>query len=141
MKKYNVFVYGTLLEKDNDFNNLLERMCDFSIDATYNGKMYSLMDKYPVVIPSLNSDDIVYGKIYELSNELVLDILDMYENYDPCDIDNFYIRKLVYVNDINQNECLAYIYIIDQNNLIKNTIINYIPSGNWLQYVNKILTQ
>lgn len=90
-----IFVYGTLL---SHFKSPIERrLCRQAkfIDQGYiNGKLYDL-GNYPGFIPSNDSNEKVFGEIYQFSCYApLLDHLDVYEGYDANGLEKSLFQRI-----------------------------------------------
>jgi len=107
-----LFVYGTLLDKQNEFGAYLNDNCTFYTNGKMPGKLYDL-GEYPGAILADEENKFVYGKIYQLSNtEKVLELLDDYEGVGPDqEQPNLFIRELIDVSiPGGKIKCWVYIY-------------------------------
>lgn len=107
-----LFVYGTLLDRQNEFGAYLSDNCTFHADGKMPGKIYDL-GEYPGAVLTNEQNTFVHGKIYHLSNiEKVLEILDDYEGFGPQqEQPNLFIRLLADILTIGGKiKCWVYIY-------------------------------
>ena len=107
-----LFVYGTLLDKQNEFGAYLSENCSFYADGKIPGKLYDL-GEYPGVVLTNEENKFVYGKIYHLNDaEKVLELLDDYEGFGPQqEQPNLFVRELTDIEISTGNlQCWAYLY-------------------------------
>ena len=107
-----LFVYGTLLNKQNEFGAYLNANCTFYADGKFKGRLYD-MGEYPGAIFDSKSDGYVLGKIVRLNNtKQVLKQLDYYEGFGPEETQpNLFVRELIPVNTVGGTvECWVYLY-------------------------------
>lgn len=91
-----LFVYGTLLNEQNEFGNYLQNNCEFIGNGKFQGILFDIGD-FPGAIENLEEELWVHGKVYELKNfEMVIPILDTFEGFgEGEEIPNLFIRKLI----------------------------------------------
>lgn len=79
-----LFVYGTLRKALNhSLLAVLKKHAFFVSNGVCQGKLLNL-GKYPGVVPSEDSGDVVYGEVYGLKDsKIILEILDHYEGCSP----------------------------------------------------------
>ncbi len=116
MNPEHLFVYGTLRrDTRSEMYHLLVRFADFVGEATFQGQLY-LVDYYPGVIPSNESEDKVRGEVYRLHDpSAVLPKLDTYEECGP----QFpqpaeYVRRIERVRLRDGQEINAWVYIYNK---------------------------
>jgi len=106
-----LFVYGTLLDKQNEFGAYLNQNCIFYAEGRFKGILHDI-GEYPGAVRG-GSDSFVYGKIFQMKNsENVLKLLDEYEGFGPDEIQpNLFLREPANVetND-SVMECWIYLY-------------------------------
>jgi len=125
-----LFVYGTLLDKQNEFGAYLNDNCTFYADGKMQGKLYDL-GEYPGAVITDEKDKFIYGKIYQLNNtEKTLEILDDYEGFGPKqEQPNLFVRELTDI-EISPGKIICWVYLynlsIDGFKLIDSGIY---PSG------------
>ena len=91
-----LFVYGILRRDTNsEMYHLLARHADFVGEGTFQGKLYRI-DYYPGVVPTMDKRDRVFGEVYRLLEpDLVLPLLDQYEECGPGFSDpTEYVRRI-----------------------------------------------
>ena len=123
-----LFVYGTLLEKDNDFARRLVESSHLYGRGKLSGRLYDT-GKYPGVILNTNNDNFVYGNIYLLTNpEATLKKLDYYEGFGENEVQpNEFVRRLTTIESLGKLlECWVYEYNLPVDQLTQ------IISGDYL---------
>ena len=108
-----LFVYGTLLSKDNEtpYEFFMQNSTLLG-EAHFQGKLFEV-DYYPGAIASKSSEDTVHGKIFQLKNPgMVLGKLDDYEEIDQKNKDSAeFCRKLITASlGKEEIECWIYLY-------------------------------
>ena len=122
-----LFVYGTLLDADNEFAVFMRRHCCFVKKGKFKGRLYDI-GEYPGAVSDFKVDGYVYGSIYLMDNVmLVLEKLDDYEGYGPeQEPPNLFIRQLVEIETNSRTiDCWVYLYGRDVERL------RVIEDGNW----------
>ncbi len=107
-----LFVYGTLLAKDNQYAAYLRQHCKLAGAGKFKGRLYDI-GEYPGAVIDLNGDQYVYGSIYLMDRaEEVLKVIDAYEGLGINDPQPYeYIRDLVDIEIDNRIvACCVYIY-------------------------------
>ncbi len=124
-----LFVYGTLLNRQNEFGAYLQANCTFYADGKFKGRLYDI-GEYPGAVLDESSNIYVYGKVFSLNNtNEVLIQLDAYEGYGPDEEQpNLFVRKMVSVETTGEIlDCWVYLYNLPINNLLT------IPNGKYLK--------
>lgn len=83
MKETNnyLFVYGTLLDKENEHGKHLSNNCTFHSKGKFKGKLYAI-GEYPGAIYQPDGEQFVYGDIFIMNDpDITLKILDEYEGF------------------------------------------------------------
>ncbi|MGZ3766601.1 MAG: gamma-glutamylcyclotransferase family protein [Mucilaginibacter sp.] len=76
-----LFVYGTLLNEDNEYAVYLKANSKFYISGKLRGKLYNV-GEYPGAILEGENSNYIYGAILEIVNpEKVWPVIDDYEGY------------------------------------------------------------
>lgn len=123
-----LFVYGTLLDADNEFAMFMRKHCRFVKKGKFKGILYDL-GEYPGAVANLKNDnDYVYGNIYLMDYaKMVLEKLDDYEGFGPDqEQPNLFIRQLMEIEtNARPIDCWVYLY----NRSVDG--IKAIESGNW----------
>jgi len=124
-----LFVYGTLLDEENEFAIYLKQNCSFYIKGKFKGRLYDL-GEYPGAILG-GTNGYVQGSIFELKDaEEVLARLDDYEGFgEDQEQPNLFTREKVLVETNNgQIECWTYLYNLSLNGF------RIIESGDYVSY-------
>lgn len=114
-----LFVYGTLLDENNQFGAYLKNNCHFFQHGKFKGKLYNI-GNYPGAISEPDGDAYVFGSIFILNNpDEILKILDEYEGVGPeLPQPTEYTRELI---DIEAGDaftkCWIYLYNLSVENL------------------------
>jgi gamma-glutamylcyclotransferase (GGCT)/AIG2-like uncharacterized protein YtfP len=86
-----LFVYGTLLQNDNQFAMYLNRHCNFITPGRIKGLLYDI-GEYPGLVINTNAQ-YVSGSIYQVNNAEVLTEIDRYEGVGADEEQpNLYLR-------------------------------------------------
>jgi gamma-glutamylcyclotransferase (GGCT)/AIG2-like uncharacterized protein YtfP len=107
-----LFVYGTLLDTDNEFAAFLRKHCSFVKRGKFKGILYDI-GEYPGAVFNNKIDGYVHGSIYLMSNATqVLEKLDDYEGFgDDQEQPNLFIRQLVEIETNSRAiDCWVYLY-------------------------------
>ena len=107
-----LFVYGTLLDRQNQFGAYLNDNCTFYADGKMRGKLYDL-GEYPGAVLTDEENKFIHGKIFHLNNiKRVLKILDDYEGFGPeHEQPNLFTRVLIDTDTFNKKmKCWVYLY-------------------------------
>ena len=76
-----LFVYGTLLDNDNEFGAFLKKHSTYVSKGSFNGLLYDL-GEYPGAIYKPGIKQQVHGSILLLNNDPeILSVIDEYEGY------------------------------------------------------------
>ncbi|HTE00280.1 MAG TPA: gamma-glutamylcyclotransferase family protein [Mucilaginibacter sp.] len=76
-----LFVYGTLLDGDNEYAIYLKNNTRFYAEGQLKGKLYDI-GEYPGAVLSQGSDEYIFGAILQLNDpEKVLALIDDYEGF------------------------------------------------------------
>jgi gamma-glutamylcyclotransferase (GGCT)/AIG2-like uncharacterized protein YtfP len=109
-----LFVYGTLLDEDNEFAIFMRQHCSFVKKGKFKGRLYDI-GEYPGAIADDNANGYVLGSIY-LMNEApkVLNKLDDYEGFGPeQEQPNLFIRQLIDI-ETNTKPILCWVYLYNR---------------------------
>jgi gamma-glutamylcyclotransferase (GGCT)/AIG2-like uncharacterized protein YtfP len=123
-----LFVYGTLLDADNEFAIFLRKHCQFVKKGKFKGILYDI-GEYPGAIADPHADSYTHGNIYLMDKaSLVLEKLDDYEGYGPeQEQPNLFIRKLIEIEtNARSIDCWIYLYNRPVDGL------KVIEEGNWI---------
>ncbi|MBS2099298.1 gamma-glutamylcyclotransferase family protein [Carboxylicivirga linearis] len=131
-----LFVYGTLLHKvDSRMANFLKANAKKIGSGYMIGRLYEI-NGYPGVIKSTNTEDKVFGNIFELDDtDMVFKELDQYEEVGiEFKQPNEYKREQItaYFEDGKNMNCWVYTY----NHSIEK--LTRIESGDYWSYINRI---
>jgi gamma-glutamylcyclotransferase (GGCT)/AIG2-like uncharacterized protein YtfP len=127
-----LFVYGTLLNSDNEFAAYLSSNSTLFSTGRFKGKLYDIGD-FPGAIAD-NTDQYVMGSICKLNHpEQVLKTLDVYEGYGPGQPQPYlFTRELLPIETPNGTvNCWIYLY----NLSVEGRVL--ISSGNYPDYLAK----
>jgi gamma-glutamylcyclotransferase (GGCT)/AIG2-like uncharacterized protein YtfP len=107
-----LFVYGSLLDSDNQFGAYLKNNSSFFTKGSFSGLLYDL-GEYPGAVYKAEITDRVYGDIVLLNdNPSVLQTIDEYEGYgEEEEQPNLFVRFLVPVDTTSGIvDCWVYLY-------------------------------
>ena len=125
-----LFVYGTLMSASlHPMAQQLRQHAKLMGAARWPGKLF-LVNHYPGAIESDSPNDLVFGEVFELTNPVVLDELDRYEECSsefPEPHEYKRAIKTVFV-DNQAIPCWIYIY----NRPIEGLAL--IPSGQFINF-------
>jgi gamma-glutamylcyclotransferase (GGCT)/AIG2-like uncharacterized protein YtfP len=125
-----LFVYGTLLDKRNEFSLYLNKHCRFYNNGRFKGRLYDI-GEYPGAIANNNYPGYIYGSVVLINNLVkVLKQLDNYEGFgDNQQQPNLFVRELIEVEtDKGFIKCWVYLYNLPLDGL------RLIESGDYLEY-------
>jgi gamma-glutamylcyclotransferase (GGCT)/AIG2-like uncharacterized protein YtfP len=125
-----LFVYGTLLDSDNEFAAYLNNNCSFYAKGRFKGQLYDI-GEYPGAVADSNSTHYIYGSVVLIHNPIpVLKQLDDYEGFgDNQEQPNLFVRELMQIETAEGFiNCWVYLY-----NLPVDTLV-LIESGDYLKY-------
>ena len=125
-----LFIYGSLLEIDNEFGLYLKQHAIIYNPGKFKGKLYDV-GEYPGAVHLPDTDYKVHGIIITLNNvEETLKYIDDYEGFGDDQLQpNLFIRKLLIVQTNDGNvKCWVYLY----NH--PTTYLKQILSGDYLSY-------
>jgi len=125
-----LFIYGSLLNDDNEFAVYLKQNCTFYSKGKFEGKLYDV-GLYPGAILSAGCGQYVYGSIFIVNDPVVaFKVLDDYEGFGADQpYPNEFTRDFVEieVNAVKLN-CWVYLYKLPVDKLPQ------IISGDYLDY-------
>jgi gamma-glutamylcyclotransferase (GGCT)/AIG2-like uncharacterized protein YtfP len=126
-----LFVYGTLLQSDNEFAKYLRQHCSFYRAGKVRGILYDI-GEYPGLIIDYTAG-YVFGSLYLIDNEQVLKQIDAYEGVGPDEEQpNLYLRVILPVNTSEGIvDAWAYTY-----NLPVYSLKQILP-GDYLKYIGQ----
>jgi gamma-glutamylcyclotransferase (GGCT)/AIG2-like uncharacterized protein YtfP len=124
-----LFVYGTLLDKQNEFGAYLNAKCSFYAEGRFKGRLYDI-GEYPGAISDADGPYYVYGKIFLVNDpDNVLKQLDYYEGFGADQVKpNLFTRERMPIETSNEPvKCWVYLYNLPVNGfrLIKSG--RYLP--------------
>jgi gamma-glutamylcyclotransferase (GGCT)/AIG2-like uncharacterized protein YtfP len=125
-----LFIYGSLLETDNEFGRYLKQYATIYKSGKFKGKLYDV-GEYPGAVYLPDTDYKVHGIIIELFNtKETLKVIDDYEGFGEDQLQpNLFTRKLLNVQTADGNKkCWVYLY----NH--PTTHLKQIISGDYLSY-------
>lgn len=120
MKNALLFIYGTLLNHNNDFAVYLKDHSHFFANGKVRGKLYDI-GEYPGAVLD-DSDEYIYGVILQIDDpEVVFLEIDDYEGYgDEQPEPNEFIRILTEVETATEIvACYVYVYNLPVDGLQK----------------------
>ena len=123
-----LFIYGSLLQTDNEFGRYLKQHAKSYKHGKFKGKLYDA-GEYPGAITYPYGDYYVHGSIVQIDNPIeTLKYIDNYEGFGNDQLQpNLFIRELLDIETDNEIvECWIYLY--------NHSIINLpqIISGDYL---------
>ena len=130
-----LFVYGTLLNADNEFAIYLKNNCSFYANGKFKGRLYDI-GEYPGAIADSHYAGYVYGSIFIMGDAVsALKSLDDYEGFRPKqEQPNLFVRDTIaVVSDKGIINCWCYLYNLPVDGL------NLIISGDYLTYKSNTL--
>ena len=125
-----LFVYGTLLDEQNEFAIYLKQNCSYYSKGRFRSRLYDL-GEYPGAIADENYPGYIYGSIFELKNTAeTLKYLDDYESFgEDQEQPNLFIREMAEVEtDSRRINCWVYLYNLPVEG------VRVIESGNYAEY-------
>ena len=129
-----LFVYGTLLNADNEFAIYLKNNCSFYANGKFKGRLYDI-GEYPGAIADDLYTGYIYGSIFMMKDAVsALKYLDDYEGFGPeQEQPNLFVRELMEIDSDNGIiSCWCYLYNLPVDGL------KLIVSGNYWNYRNSI---
>ena len=123
-----LFVYGTLLNEDNEYGIYLKSNSRFYSYGKIKGKLYDI-GEYPGAILTAKGERYVYGCILKLDHpENAFAVIDDYEGYgNDQPMPNEFIRLLAQVETSLIVKCWVYVYNLP------TTGLKLIKSGKYLK--------
>jgi gamma-glutamylcyclotransferase (GGCT)/AIG2-like uncharacterized protein YtfP len=127
-----LFVYGSLLNADNEFGSYLNNTSTLIGTGKFKGRLYNIGEYPGAVIDNENGYPIT-GSICKLNNPKALAILDDYEGFGPeQEQPNLFIRELLPVETLDGIiNCWVYLYNLEISGLIE------IKSGDYKTYLKQ----
>jgi gamma-glutamylcyclotransferase (GGCT)/AIG2-like uncharacterized protein YtfP len=111
-----LFVYGTLLDDDNEFGRYLKHNCSYYAEGRFKGRLYDI-GEYPGAVAL--SPGYVYGSIYVMNDPAeTLKVLDDYEGFgEEQEQPNLFVREVIEVEiDVKKLACWVYLYNLATDN-------------------------
>jgi len=130
-----LFVYGTLLNADNEFAIYLKNNCSFYANGKFKGRLYDV-GEYPGAIADDQHASYVYGSIIMMDDTVsAFKYLDDYEGFGPeQEQPNLFVRETIEVNsDKGIISCWCYLYNLPVDGL------KLIASGDYYSYRNSMI--
>jgi gamma-glutamylcyclotransferase (GGCT)/AIG2-like uncharacterized protein YtfP len=129
MDQPTLFIYGTLLDGDNNFSMLLKSNSEFLSPGKIKGRLYHL-GNYPAAVADPCATGYVYGEVYRLvCPELILPVLDAYEGIHPDEPAlNEYRRERCDI-DLGGQMLKCWVYLLNTG----EDGLSIIPSGRWIK--------
>jgi gamma-glutamylcyclotransferase (GGCT)/AIG2-like uncharacterized protein YtfP len=128
-----LFVYGSLLNADNEFAGYLNSNAGLFSTGKLKGKLYDI-GEYPGAVIAPDGNYEISGHIYKLNNpQATLKILDDYEGFgEDQEHPNLFVRKCLPVETTNGRVyCWVYLYNLPVVGL------KQIISGDYSDYLTK----
>lgn len=107
-----LFVYGSLLDNDNEFGHYLKNNSRCISKGSFTGLLYD-MGEYPGAIYDAAANNKVFGDVVLLnSNPGILNIIDEYEGYGDTQPQPYlFVRKLLPIQTLTGTlNCWVYLY-------------------------------
>jgi len=126
-----LFIYGSLLQTDNEFGGYLKQNSKLYKQGKFKGKLYDI-GEYPGAIFYPNGDYYVNGSIVQIDNPIeTLKHIDNYEGFGDDQLQpNLFIRELLKIETKSgTEECWVYLYNYP------TTQLRQIASGDYLSYI------
>lgn len=115
-----LFVYGTLLDTDNQAAQILKSNAHFYAEGYFHGKLFDLGD-YPGAVLCDNPQEKVFGHIFELAKPLIiLQFLDKYEETGdlfPEPHEFIRLKTAIFTKNKEKLSCWIYLYNRSTENL------------------------
>ncbi|MBC7399795.1 MAG: gamma-glutamylcyclotransferase [Mucilaginibacter sp.] len=121
-----LFVYGSLLDADNEFVTYLNNNSILIGSGSFKGRLYDIGEYPGAIIDSENGYPIT-GTIYKLNNTETFTLLDDYEGFGPDqDQPNLFIRELLPVETSDGiRNCWVYLFNLSVEGLTEITSSDY----------------
>lgn len=128
MKKALLFIYGTLLDNNNEYAIYLKNNSSLYSYGKIKGKLYDI-GEYPGAILADEDNECIYGSVLEINDlENVLPVIDEYEGFGEDQAQpNEFIRVLIQAETgAGLLDCWIYLYNLPITGL------NQIKSGRYI---------
>lgn len=133
-----LFCYGTLLLPTNVLYKVLVLFSNSVTPAYLNGKLFSVGEyPFPFAVKTDDKDSLIFGKIFDLKEPKLLEIIDQYEGYDEKNElnTNFYTREKYEVIDMFGEKHEAFVYFMNED--VEMPTCDEIVGGDYIEYVTK----
>lgn len=133
-----LFCYGTLLLPSNVLYKVLVLFSNSVTPAYLNGKLFSVGDyPFPFAAKTDDNESLIFGKIFDLKEPKLLEIIDQYEGYDETNEfnTNFYTREKHEVIDMFGEKTEAFVYFMNTD--VEMPECDEIVGGDYIEYVTK----
>jgi gamma-glutamylcyclotransferase (GGCT)/AIG2-like uncharacterized protein YtfP len=133
-----LFCYGTLLLPSNVLYKVLVLFSNSVTPAYLNGKLFSVGEyPFPFAAKTDDNESLIFGKIFDLKEPKLLEIIDQYEGYDEKNDfnTNFYIREKHEVIDMFGEKTEAWVYFMNPD--VEMPDCDEIVGGDYIEYVTK----
>lgn len=133
-----LFCYGTLLLPSNIMYNVLSLFSNSVTPAYMQGKLFTIGEyPYPFAAPTDNPDSLVFGKVFDLKEPKLLEIIDQYEGYNENSEmgTNFYKREKKEVIDVYGEKHEVYVYLVNTD--VEMPDCDEILGGDYIDYVTR----
>ena len=119
-----VFVYGTLMRGfRSPVNEQFDACTRFVSEGVVKGYLYEI-DRYPGLIIDHSAPQGVYGEVYEILDQSLLDVLDKYENCSEAFEKPWEYERVLEAIQCGDKSYQAWVYVyrwpIDSSNLISS---------------------
>ena len=126
-----LFVYGTLLQNDNQFARYLSRHCNFIASGRIKGLLYDI-GEYPGLVID-NNAGYVLGSIYQVGNAEILKEIDNYEGVGADEEQpNLYLRVSRPIETAG-GQVDAWVYVYN----LRVAGLPQIVSGDYIEYLRQ----
>ena len=125
-----LFVYGTLLNAENEFAIYIKNNCSFYANGKFKGRLYDI-GEYPGAIADNQYEGYVYGDIFMMTDAVpALKLIDDYEGFGPeQEQPNLFVRETIEVeSERGIINCWCYLYNLPVDGL------KLIESGDYWNY-------
>jgi gamma-glutamylcyclotransferase (GGCT)/AIG2-like uncharacterized protein YtfP len=121
-----LFVYGSLLDADNEFGLYLNNNSTLITTGAFRGRLFDI-GEYPGAIIDNENGYSIYGSICKLNSREAITVLDDYEGYgEDQEQPNLFIRELLMVETSEGIvNCWVYLFNLSVDCLIEITTGDY----------------
>jgi gamma-glutamylcyclotransferase (GGCT)/AIG2-like uncharacterized protein YtfP len=125
-----LFVYGSLLNADNEFGGYLNNNSTLIGRGKLKGRLYDI-GEYPGAVTDIENGYPIAGSICKLNKPEAFALLDNYEGFGPeQEQPNLFIRELLTIETSERIiNCWVYLYNLDIDGLTE------IKSGDYVRYL------